>query len=189
MIQNLFKAYSISNIMHLRFLVLVIVGFAEFLRISELLSIWITDIEILQDQAQIFLPDSKCDQRRGGNTVYIAKTNTATCPVFCLDKYLKDTNLISEPESYLFCRLYKTRKGHNAHGNKPLSYTRARETFMEHIKVFEEKEVKKFGLHSLRSGGASAATDNEVDERLIGKHGRWSCNSSMEGYIKDSKKT
>ena len=42
-------------------------------------------------------------------------------------------------------------------------------------------------LHSLRSGGASAAANNDVSDRLIGKHGRWSSNGSRDRYIKDSK--
>ena len=33
----------------------------------------------------------------------------------------------------------------------------------------------------------TAASKNDVSDRLIGKHGRWSSNSSKDKYIKDSK--
>ena len=39
-----------------------------------------------------------------------------------------------------------------------------------------------FGLHSLRSGGATAA-GSVVPERLIQKHGRWKAESSKNRYI------
>ena len=39
-----------------------------------------------------------------------------------------------------------------------------------------------FGLHSLRSGGATAA-GNVVPERLIQKHGSWKAESSKNRYI------
>ena len=39
-----------------------------------------------------------------------------------------------------------------------------------------------FGLHSLRSGGATAA-GNVVPERSIQKHGRWKVESSKNRYI------
>ena len=43
---------------------------------------------------------------------------------------------------------------------------------------------KCFGLHSLRSGGASAAGNAGVSYRLIMKHGRWSGEKKM--YIHES---
>ena len=44
---------------------------------------------------------------------------------------------------------------------------------------------EKFGLHSLRSGGASAAANNGISDRLISKQGR-SSEKARSGYIKDS---
>ena len=44
---------------------------------------------------------------------------------------------------------------------------------------------EKFGLHSLRSGGASAADNNGISDRLMSKQGR-SSEKARSGYIKDS---
>ena len=50
-------------------------------------------------------------------------------------------------------------------------------------------EDKTYGLHSLRSGGASAAANNGVSDRQIAKQGRWSSETARNGYIKDDKKS
>uniref|UniRef100_A0A8W8IRD0 Uncharacterized protein n=1 Tax=Magallana gigas TaxID=29159 RepID=A0A8W8IRD0_MAGGI len=41
------------------------------------------------------------------------------------------------------------------------------------------------GLHSLRSGGATAAVGSNVNERCIKRHGRWKCDSSKDMYVVD----
>ena len=42
-----------------------------------------------------------------------------------------------------------------------------------------------YGLHSLRSGGATAAVKNNVNlsERLLKLHGRWKSDSAKDMYI------
>ena len=48
---------------------------------------------------------------------------------------------------------------------------------------------EKYGLHSLRDGGASAAGNNGVTDRLVSKQGRWSSEKARNGSIKDSVST
>ena len=47
-------------------------------------------------------------------------------------------------------------------------------------------DKKQFGLHSLRSGGATAAAAAGVEDRLFKKHGRWKSKNAKDGYIKES---
>ena len=47
-------------------------------------------------------------------------------------------------------------------------------------------DPKQFGLHSLRSGGASAAANAGVPDRLFKRHGRWRSENAKDGYVKDS---
>ena len=47
-------------------------------------------------------------------------------------------------------------------------------------------DKSKFGLHSLRSGGASAAANAGIPDRWFKRHGRWRSESAKDGYIKDS---
>ena len=47
-------------------------------------------------------------------------------------------------------------------------------------------DVKNYGLHSLRSGGASAAANKGVKDRMFKRHGRWVSDNAKDGYVKDS---
>ena len=47
-------------------------------------------------------------------------------------------------------------------------------------------DKSKYSLHSLRSGGVSAAASNKVSDRLLRAHGRWATDKSKDGYIEDS---
>ena len=69
--------------------------------------------------------------------------------------------------------------------NKPLSYTRAREILLEALYVIG-LAMKQFGLHSLRSGGATQAANNGVSDRLFKVHGRWRSENAKDEYVKDS---
>ena len=75
---------------------------------------------------------------------------------------------------------------YKAHGKYSISYSTARLTFLQHLSVVTKEKTKDFGLHSLRSGGASAAANEGVPDRLISKQGRWSSTSSRDGYIRDN---
>ena len=97
------------------------------------------------------------------------------------------TNLSKFPEGFLLCKLRKTKASHTVVPSESISYSTARKTFLDHLKEIYGNEVKSFGTHSLRSGGASAAANNNISDRMITKHGRWSAssNSSRDRYIKD----
>lgn len=187
-IRNLVQKYSTStNLVDIRFLVMVILGFTGFFRISEMLEIQMKQITFDSSGATVYLPFSKTDQVRQGNIVFISKTGTECCPIYWLRKYLSLSGLKHKPEAYLICHLYKTKTGHNAHGHRPISYTTALSTFKGHISKLTNPST--YGLHSLRSGGASEAANNGISDRLISKHGRWSSNTSRNIYIKDKAET
>ena len=70
--------------------------------------------------------------------------------------------------------------------NKPLSYTctRYRELFVDALKSIGAVDVKSFGLHSLRSGGATRLSQNNISEDLILQHGRWKTVNAKNRYVK-----
>jgi hypothetical protein len=45
---------------------------------------------------------------------------------------------------------------------------------------------KYFGLHSLRSGGDTAAAAAKVEDKLFKKHGRWRTDKAKDGYVKEN---
>jgi len=44
--------------------------------------------------------------------------------------------------------------------------------------------ASQFGVYSLRSGGASAAVQAGVPDRLFKKHGRWRSEAAKDSYVK-----
>ena len=47
-------------------------------------------------------------------------------------------------------------------------------------------DISTIGTHSIRSGGATAATNSGVSDRLFKRHGRWASESAKDGYVQDS---
>ena len=78
-----------------------------------------------------------------------------------------------------------TKSGERLRSCGSLSYTRLREHFLSKLSELSF-DPKQFGLHSLRSGGASAATNAGVPDRLFKCHGRWCSETAKDSYVKDS---
>ena len=66
-----------------------------------------------------------------------------------------------------------------------LSHTRMAELLKEKLLELEFTS-EEFSLHSLRSGGATAAAVAGVPDRLFKKHGHWRLENAKDGYIEDS---
>lgn len=163
---------SDGNLLHLRFAVTCLLGFSGFLRIEELLDIQMHHLHFSEDCLRITIPKSKTDQLRDGHIVYISRTFSRYCPVASLARYIRLTGLDVNPTNFLLCRLAKTRTGHNAQGHLPISYSCMRDNFRQFVHpMFPDTSPSSYGLPSFRSGGATTAVNNDISERLIGKHG------------------
>ena len=189
MIKTLVTKYGEKNstIPDLRFLLTCLLGFAGFLRIDELLDVKLKHIKIQESHLEIVIPKSKTDQHREGHVVYISRIKSDYCPVKYLEVYLKKAKLdiSNDKESPLICRIFKTKSGHKISKTKGISYSRIREIFKDYISEITTTP-ENFGLHSLRSGSASAAANNGISDRLISKHGRWFSMKARNGYTKYS---
>ena len=178
-----------SNLLHHRTVVICLLGFAGFLRVSELIEIRVKHLQFRQSHLEITIPKAKNDQMREGHIVHIARSFSQYCPVFWVSDYLEKAQLLLNGDNYVICRLAKTTLGHNAHGHRPLSDSTVRDLFNKDVApICESVDPGDYCLHSMRSGGASSAINNGVSERLIGKHGRWRSGFSRDRYLKDSKK-
>ncbi|XP_072035512.1 integrase/recombinase xerD homolog [Amphiura filiformis] len=178
-----------NDLIKVRLCAMVLLAYAAFLRHDELINIRRCDLEIFVSHINIFIMKSKMDIYRQGAWVIVGATNSPTCPVAALNKYLRIAGLNSESDdNYLFRPLnFSKSTGVHVLREGQLSYTRCLELFRE---ALDEVGVdsKKFGLHSLRSGGASAAANFGVPDRLFKKHGRWKSETAKDGYVKDSTK-
>ena len=130
----------------------------------------------------IFLEQRKNDQYREGSLVYISKSYSKYCPVLLLKRFLADGK--HSQNSFLFRKIAHTNKGAFLHSQK-LSYSRALELVRLLLKDIG-LDAQKYGLHSMRSGGASLAAALGVPDRLIMRQGGWKSISSKNRYIKES---
>ena len=188
-IKFLFEQFSSDSLINLRFLVMCTLGFFGFFRIDELLTVRLNCVNITTTHLEVFLEKSKNDQQRDGKTIYISRLDSQFCPVKLLEDFLTRANIRIDDhqETFLIPRLVKVKDGQKVHKSSGISYSRARDIFKENIEAMSIEG--NFGLHSFRAGGASAAAENQVDKRLISKHGRWKSEKARDGYIKDSVKT
>ena len=68
--------------------------------------------------------------------------------------------------------------------SRPISHSTARELLLDSL--FELGFLtSSYGLHSLRSGGASASATG-ISHRLFKRHGRWKSDRAKDGYVKDN---
>ena len=187
-IKTVLRKFKPDNLPNLRICCLMLLGYAGFLRYNELAHIKDNNLQQFSSHVEVIIENSKTDIYRQGNTIVIARTNSEFCPVAILEKYLKQANISLSSDEFIFRSLYYL-KSKNIHmlskTNKPLSYTRARELLLNAISDVG-LDKKKFGLHSLRSGGASQAAHNCIPERLLKSHGRWKSDIAKDGYIKES---
>ncbi|XP_068726335.1 integrase/recombinase xerD homolog [Montipora capricornis] len=183
MIGTLVNASNLSNLLELRNVCTFVLAFAGFFRINEVLHIKYGDVRFQSDYVAIDVTSSKTDQLGKGSEVVIASGSS----VNILRRYLTEVERYPIDSShYIFRLLSKCRAGHKLVSvNKPISYSTIREYFKRSFKDIV-LDVSQFGTDSLRAGGASAAANAGVKDRLFQRHGRWKTVSAKNGYVEDS---
>jgi hypothetical protein len=133
------------------------------------------------------LVKSKTDVYREGRDVHIAKTGLPTCAVNMLNRYLNLASIENASQEFISSPLYlsKSENVYKLRKSCQLSYTRSRAILLSALGGIG-LDKKKFGLHSLRSVGATAAATAGIDDRLFNKHGRWKSDKAKDGYVKES---
>ena len=129
---------------------------------------------------------SKNDQLRKGNEVVISELSSPACLVSLLKRYLdkfrippnsRDLIFKAISRGKAFCKLVTP--------DKPISYSCIRDGFRRDLKNIGV-DPSKFGLHSLRSGGATWAANNGINDRIFQRHGRWKSVAAKNMYVDDS---
>ena len=174
-----------SSLADVRLAASSLLAYAAFLRYDELAKLRCCDISITAESMSVHITSSKTDQYRQGDSVLIVRTSSATCPVAMMERYFRLGGMESSSKRKLFRGIVHTKSGERLRAAGGLSYTRMRELFLQKIAELGF-DPKRFGLHSLRAGGASAAANAGVPDRLFKRHGRWKSESAKDGYIKDS---
>ena len=188
MIRKLVEASNFNNLLGLRNVCIFLLAFAGFFRIEEVLHIKYGDIAFHADYVAISTDRSKTDQLRKGNEVVISENfGSDSCPVRILSRYLNQVRpFLVDSAHFVFRALSKTKSSHKLVAvNKPISYSSVRYYFKKSFKDIVP-DISVFSTHSLRAGGASAAANAGVADRLFQRHGRWKYVSAKNGYVEDS---
>ena len=170
-------ANSHPSLANIRLATACLLGFSGFLHFDELIHIRACDITIDSEMAKIHIPRSKTDQLRQNSEVVIAHSSSKTCPVNMVEHYMSMAALDEGGEQLLFRGITNTKAGEKL---RPLHELFQRK--LSHLGY----PSKQFGLHSLRAGGASAAANAGVPDRLFKKHGLWKMENAKDGYVEDS---
>eukprot|EP00731_Ephydatia_muelleri_P008337 Em0004g675a len=153
------------SLKEVRLLAVCLVSYAGFMRCDELLELRGSDVTFNAEGMVVKIESSKTDQYREGASLVIARTRQAK----------------------LFRGIVHANSGECLRKDGGLSYTRLRELLLEKLSQLGF-DPALFGMHSLRAGGATAAANAGVEERLFKRHGHWKSESAKDGYVKDSLK-
>ena len=178
-------AQQSASLLDIRTVSVCLLAFSGFFRFNELAQIRCSDLQFSSTDVRVRVQHSKTDQYRDGNEVLIARTGSSTCPVAMLERYMAMANLTTAVDNWLFRPLTATKYGHRLKKVGKMTYSRVREVVREALRRLGE-EPDAYGLHSLRAGGASAAANAGVEDRLFKRHGRWRSENAKDGYVKDS---
>jgi hypothetical protein len=127
------------------------------------------NITFHEEYVDIFIEKSKTDCYRNGKNVLITKLNTPQCLVTILQCYIREAKIDLSTDKYIFRPLIYFKRNKNymmRNSNIKLSFTRAKEIIREALSSIGIN-MNNYGLHSLRSGGASAAYKCDMLDRLF----------------------
>jgi hypothetical protein len=177
-----------ASLLNLRLATFCILAYAGFFRYQEISALKASDIVFFDVFMRIFVETAKNDVYREGRWVYIAKTNQPTCPVMMLKRYMSIAQISMDSDCFIFraVTFFKKRRFHALRPkNVKLSYTTVRENILSAFSSIG-LQASLFGSHSLRAGGASAAANHGIPDRLFKRHGRWASEKAKDGYIDDN---
>ena len=166
-------AQKSSSLSDLWLATVCLLGFSGFLHFSELINFKPCDFELQDDRMRIHIEHSKTDQLRQGDEVLIARTKSDTCPIAMLGCYMLRTGMTWTDHRFLFRPIQKTKKGEMVIPSGQISYSCLQDLFCKKLDGLGFSSGD-FGLHSLRSGGGSAAAN-----------ARWKSENAKDGYVKD----
>ena len=162
-----------KNLLDLRFVTMCLLGYAGFLRFDELVNIRRSDIIFEDKQIQLFIQKSKTDQLKTGSWLVIMYLSAFEVPSSSNEFIFRKVSFLKKSNTYVL------RDGNH------ISYSCARDILIKNLRKIG-LDSSKFGLHSLRSGGATqSANCGKVCDRLFKKHGRWKSESAKDGYVKE----
>ena len=160
---------SSSSLAVIRFLFILLVGFAGFFRMDEIRHMSVKDVSICSGYMSVFIPKRKNDKYREGPTTLIARSHKSPCPVAIIERLLKLLPSSSESSAPLVRRIAKSKSKEYFHATKGVSYTTLSEEFRKYVRPFVN-DIANYGTHSIKSGAASNLACRSVSGDLLDMH-------------------
>ena len=172
---------SCSSLAVIRFLFILLVGFAGFFRMDEIRNLSVKDISICSEYISVFIPKRKNDQYREGIhpswqglirllAQFLLPRGYSSSFLYLvshlppsLDELLNQ----SLKSIFMFLKAFLT----------------LREEFRKYVKPFVD-DIARYGTHSIKSGAASNPACRDISGDLLGMHAGWKCANSKNRYIK-----
>ena len=176
------------SLCHKRMMAYILLSYSAFLRCEEAIKIRRSHISIHTTYMSVFIEAGKTDKYREGRTILVARTRTNLDPVLHMYRYLQQADIPPKCTKYNFRPVRPGRKGATPHlttEDRHVSYTTMKDLLKASLADMG-LNPKAYGTHSLRSGSATAAANNDVSDRLFKKHGRWRMDDSKDRYVKES---
>ena len=174
-----------TNLINLRTMLLCVLSFMGFLRFSKVINLKCSDILLKETHMFIFIEKSKTDVYREGYWMHLFKLQSALCPIKLFRKYIEVSKIKESEEKFIFRQIYHSKQGFKLKDlEKSISYTTVRDILLTNLKNIGLGKTQ-FDLHSLRSGGATAAANFRTNDRLFQKHERWKSENVKNGYVNE----
>ena len=121
-----------ADLLVLRDLSMILIGFAGFLRFDELVELKCNDISFQDNYLIIQIRKSKTDVYRSGNELLISSGFTSACPYKMLQRYMTKADINNSSDNYLFRPVVRFRDTCELLNKvKKLSCTRIMEIILE----------------------------------------------------------
>ena len=168
LIPDIVKKSDLENPVVLRNVTMYVLSFAAFFRFDEVSRIRRSKISLKDSFMVIKVLKSKNDQLCKGDEVVVSQLSGAACPLELLKRYLAGFKIPPDSKDLIF-KLISRGKGccKLVAPVKPISSSTIRGTFR------------------LRSGGATMAAANGVNDRIFQRHGHWKSAQSKDTYADD----
>ena len=172
-----------ASLADIRFLFILLVGYAGVFRISEVLSITVRDVSIFDDFMEVYLIMRKNDQYRDGHVSVIARSRTPTCPVEITERILSLLPDSSSSCNPIVRRIVNSRHSKERfHESLGISYSTAYVVLSPTFRPLFLMQVL-YGTHSTRIGGANDPGFRSLDSSMKDRHVGWKNPKSKFRYL------
>lgn len=181
-----------DTLVGLRNKAILLFGFATACRRSEIVAFKIGDLRFVDEGIEVTLRRSKTDQEGQSRKIplpYGKAADGLTCPVTAVRKWLRAAP--AEPETALFRAIDRYGYVSTKHLNNrviALIVKQSVELALQREGISREEAneiIRDFSGHSLRSGFATSAAQEGIEERLIQKQTGHKSIEVLRSYVRD----